>query len=131
MIELTTVTGEKIDVAENSISLVTGPSPSEAGPRAHVYGPGPGSQIIAEAPQLLIARLRKPKTFAVFHRPNGTPVWVRASAVSTIRAPLSTETGPRTGVVRAVLQVGGIHQAVQEDVNTAKQIVAAHLPRAK
>jgi hypothetical protein len=127
MIEVTTISGKKIDLTEDSISVVTGPRPSEDGLLAHISGPGAGNLTIAEAPQLLIARLGKPAAFAVFHRPTGTPVWIRASSVSTVRPPVSTETGIGLGTVRAVVLGGGFHQSVQEDVETAKQIVAAHL----
>jgi hypothetical protein len=127
MIEVTTIFGKKVRLAEESISVITGPAPSEDGPLAHITGPAAGSLIIKEAPQLLIARLANPNAFAVFHRPNGTPVWIRAPSVSMVRAPLWTETGIGLGSVKAVILGGGFHQSVQEDVSTTEQIVAAHL----
>src|ERR1700760_4697609 len=106
MVGVVTISGRTLHISEDSISLVTGPSPSEQGPLAHISGPTSGVLIVKEAPQLLIARLSKPTAFVVFHRPNGTPVWIRAPSVSLIRAPLSTETGIGLGPVRAVI-LGG------------------------
>jgi hypothetical protein len=55
-------------------------------------------------------------------RPDVSPVWVKASAVSEIRAPLATEQ-QAAGAVRAVVVIGDLHQAVREDVQTAISIL--------
>ena len=39
MIEVTTIFGKTLNLAEESISIVTGPAPSENGPLAHISGP--------------------------------------------------------------------------------------------
>jgi hypothetical protein len=55
-------------------------------------------------------------------RPDASPVWVRGSAVSEIRPPLTTEQ-PAGGAVKAVVFIGDLHQAVREDVQTAMRIL--------
>jgi hypothetical protein len=126
MIEATTIFDKKIRLAEDCISVVAGPNLSEERPACAYIRPRGRPIITREAPQLLIARLAKPAAFAVFHRPNGTPLWIRAPSLSMIRAPLSTETGVGLGTVWAVVLGAGFHQSVQEDINTAEQIIAAH-----
>jgi hypothetical protein len=127
MVQITAVSGQAIEVPDDAVSLVAGPYPHDVGPHTYVYGPAAGAIVTSETPQLLIARLTDPASFVVFRRPNGTPVWVRAAAVSLIRAPLRTEIPSSNDIVSAVIRVSGFHQAVQEDVVTAEQIIARHV----
>ena len=55
-------------------------------------------------------------------RPDASPVWIKASAVSEIRPPLATER-QAGGAVKAVVVIGDLHQAVREDVQTAMSIL--------
>lgn len=127
MIEITTLSGQQIDIAEDSIALVTGPYPNDVGPHTYVYGPTMGALITGEAPQLLISRLQNKETFAVLKRPNGTPAWIHASSVTAVRAPVWTEAPyPGQGVVNAVVIVGKFHQSVQEQVALVIEILNAH-----
>jgi len=57
-------------------------------------------------------------------RPDSTPVWVKGSAVTAIRPPLATESQGR-GVVRAVVIIGDLHQAVREDVKAVASMLTA------
>jgi len=58
-------------------------------------------------------------------RPNRTPVWIKGSAVTTLRAPMPTERqGPRA--VNAVVIIGDLHQPVHEDLATAQRMLNAH-----
>jgi hypothetical protein len=57
--------------------------------------------------------------------PDRTPVWIKGSAVTSIREPSPVE--PQgSGEVNAVLQVGSHHQSVHEDVLTARELINAH-----
>ncbi|MGZ5937808.1 MAG: lytic transglycosylase domain-containing protein [Rhizomicrobium sp.] len=58
-----------------------------------------------------------------FTRPDGTPVWIDAAAVASVRAALPGEYAP--GVL-SVITVGKIHQGVRENVVSAKAILRAH-----
>ena len=58
-----------------------------------------------------------------FTRPDGTPVWIDAAAVVSVRAALPGEYAP--GVL-SVVTVGKIHQGVRENVVSAKTILRAH-----
>ena len=125
MISIELVTGGKVEVADEGVALVAGPYPHDVGPFTHVYGAGAGAIVTYEAPQLLVSRLNTKAKFAVFTRPNGTPVWIYAADVTDVREPLSTDQ-QNMGVVRAIVKVGAFHQAVQESAVVAEQILEAH-----
>jgi hypothetical protein len=127
MVAITTLSGQEVDVADESIALVAGPYPHDVGPHTYVYGPTAGVLITGEAPDLMVGRLLNHADFAKLTRPNGSPAWVHAKAVSVVRAPLSTEApDPGEGLVNAVLVIGKFHQSVQEQVSVAIQILNAH-----
>lgn len=127
MVAITTLSGQQVDVADESVVLVSGPYPHDVGPHTYIYGPTAGPLITAEAPQLVVSRLANKAAFAVLTRPNGTPTWIHAPAVSAVRAPVWTEAPyPGQGTVNAVVTVGKLHQSVQEDVSTVIQILNAH-----
>jgi hypothetical protein len=122
MVAITALSGPKVDVPDDDIALVTGPYPNDVGPHTYVYGLTVGALITGEAPQLLISRLQTKANFAVLTRPNGSPAWIHAPAVSAIRDPLWTETPyPGQGAANAVLIIGRFHQTVQEEVSLAIQ----------
>jgi len=127
MVAITTLSGQQVDVADEAIALVGGPYPHDVGPHTYVYGPTVGVLITGEAPDLMVGRLRNQKDFAKLTRPNGSPAWVCAKAISAVRAPLSTEAPePGEGRVNAVLVIGKLHQSVQEQVSVAIQILTDH-----
>ena len=116
MIAIRALNGTEIEVNQDAITLIAGPYPHDVGPHTYVHGVDRGVLVTAEDAGVLVARLGVP--FAKLTRPNSTPVWVKASAVQEIRAPLPTEQ-QLGGVVKAVLVVGDLHQAVREDVAAA------------
>jgi len=126
MVAITTLSGQQIDVADETISLVVGPYPHDVGPHTYVYGPTIGALITGEAADVMVGRLRNVKDFAKLTRPNGTPAWVQAKAVSAVRAPLTTE-APEwgEGIVNAVMVIGKMSQSVQEQVSAAIYILNA------
>jgi hypothetical protein len=124
MVAITTLSGQEVYVADETIALVAGPYPHDVGPHTYVYGPTAGALITGEAPELFVRRLQNKADFAVVTRPNGSPAWVHAKAVSAVRAPLSTEAlEPGEGLVNAVLVIGKLHQSVQEQVSAAIELL--------
>jgi hypothetical protein len=113
MIAIRALNGTEIEVNQDAIILIAGPYPHDVGAHTYVHGVDRGVLVTAEDAGVLVARVGVP--FAKLTRPNSTPVWVKGSAVQEIRAPLPTEQQPG-GVVKAVLVVGDLHQAVREDV---------------
>ena len=125
MILLRGLDGTQIHADENAIILMTGPDANVAGAHVNIYGIDRGALPAAENPAALVARLAVRPPLARLTRPDRTPVWIKGPAVTAIRAPLSTERqGP--GEVNAVVILCGLHQAVQEDVAAAQQILNAH-----
>jgi hypothetical protein len=123
MIVIRALDGTAVDVDENAVTLVSGPYPHDVGPHTYVHGVERGVLVTAEAAAALAARINPP--LAKLTRPNRTPVWIKGSAVTTLRAPIPTERqGP--GVVNAVVILGDLHQAVHEDLATAERVLNAH-----
>jgi hypothetical protein len=125
MIVIKTADGQDIDGDENAVSLIAGPYPHDAGPHTYVYGLTQAILVTAERPDALVARLGVKPPLAKLTRPDLSPVWVKGSAVTSVRAPRPPEqNGP--GEVNAVLQVGSRLQSVREDLPTVRGIINAH-----
>jgi hypothetical protein len=123
MVVIRALDGSDVAVDENAITLVAGPYPHDVGPHTYIHGVERGVLVTAEDAAGLVARLRTDPPLAKLTRPNSTPVWIKRSGVSEIRAPLETER-PDTGMVRAVVIVGDLHQGVREDIPTASRILS-------
>jgi hypothetical protein len=120
MVDVTSVDGQHAEIRDESITVITGPYPWEASAQlSYIRGSfAPSAFVCNEPAPHLISRLKLEKPLVQLMRPNSTPVWVKASAVSTIRYPLDTEL-PDPGsdtVVKCVIIVGGFHQALRQSV---------------
>jgi hypothetical protein len=128
MIAIRALDGTEIVVNQDAVTLVAGPYPHDLGPHTYVHGVERGVLVTAEDAAALVARLGIDPPLVKLTRPDASPVWVRASAVSEIRPPLATE-HQAAGAVKAVIVIGDLHQAVREDVQTAMSTLnppAAH-----
>ena len=125
MIVIRALDGTAVDVDEDAVTLVSGPYPHDVGAHTYVHGVERGVLVTAESAAALAARLGVNPPLAKLTRPNATPVWIKGSAVTTLRTPLPTERqGP--GAVNAVVILGDLHQAVDEDLATAERVLNAH-----
>ena len=125
MVDLVTLMGMTVTVPDSAINVVSGPYPGEEGVKSYIRGGfGPGAIETNEDASHFVDRLQS--TLARLTRPNGTPVWVKASAITILRFPFDTEMSPPN--VRSVIIVGGFHQALQEDIATVRQILAQTAP---
>ncbi len=122
MIAIRAVDGTEVVVDGNAVTLVVGPYPHDLGPHTYVHGVDRGVLVTAEDAAALVARLGADPPLAKLTRPDASPVWIKRSAVSEIRPPLSTEQQGR-GAVKAVVVIGDLHQAVHEDVQTAMRVL--------
>ena len=95
----------------------------DRGPNS-VHGVDRGVLVTTEDAAALVARLGVDPPLVKLTRPDSTPVWVKGPAVTAIRPPLATESQGR-GVVKAVVMIGDLHQAVREDVKAAASILSA------
>jgi hypothetical protein len=128
MIVIRALDGTAVDVDENTVTLVSGPYPHDIGPHTYVHGVERGVLVTVEDAAALAARLGVDPPLARLTRPDMTPVWIKGSAVSAIRAPLPTERQGPSGV-NAVVILGDLeqlHQAVNEDLATAERVLNAH-----
>jgi hypothetical protein len=122
MIAIRALDGTEVAVDENAVTLVAGPYPHDLGPHTYVHGVDRGVLVTAEDAAALAARLGVAPPLAKLTRPDASPVWVKASAVSEVRPPLATEQQGR-GAVKAVVVIGDLHQAVREDIQIAMRIL--------
>jgi hypothetical protein len=122
MIAIRALDGTEVAVNEHSVTLVAGPYPHDLGPHTYVHGVDRGVLVTAEDAAALAARLRIDPPLVKLTRPDASPVWIKRSAVSEIRPPLASEQ-QAAGVVKAVVFIGDLHQAVREDVQTAMRIL--------
>jgi len=120
MVEIVEENGRKIFVQDNAIQVVVGPYPNEV-KHTHVYAL-PKEILTGEPPEKLVVRLNIDPALAQLTRPNGTPIWIKGAAVITIGPPGPTD----HDAAKAVLIVGSLHQAVREDVSTARRIINEH-----
>jgi hypothetical protein len=91
--------------------LISGPNKSDIGPRTDAQGNE--LFITTESPDILLDRLGLSKVFVKLTRPNLSPVWIRGFSVVEIRHPIATEMPGN-----AVVNIGGFHLTVNEDVET-------------
>jgi hypothetical protein len=119
MATLTTVDGFQITFSSKAVSAITDHDGSTGQAVTCVYGITMGVLDISEAVQAFMKRLGVTKNFAQLTRPNGSPVWINGSSVSSIRAPLPNE---YVAGVNTVISAGSLTQGVEEtlaDVTTA------------
>jgi hypothetical protein len=122
LIIIRAINGTEVAIDENAVTLVCGPYPHDVGPHTYVHGADRSVLVTAEPAVALVARLGVKASLARLTRPDGTPVWIKASAVNEMRPPLGTEQ-QGGGVVKAVLVIGDLHQAVREEVAAASAIL--------
>ena len=127
MIAIRALDGTEVAVNENAVTLVAGPYPHDLGPHTYVHGVERGALVTAEDAAALVGRLGVDPPLVKLTRPDASPVWIKAAAVSAIRPPMATEQ-QAGGAVRAVVVIGDLHQVVREDVQAA--MIALNPPAA-
>ena len=127
MIAIRALDGTEVAVNENAVSLVAGPYPHDLGPHTYVHVVERGALVTAEDAAALVGRLGVDPPLVKLTRPDASPVWIKAAAVSAIRPPTATEQ-QAGGAIRAVVVIGDLHQAVREDVQAA--MIALNPPAA-
>jgi hypothetical protein len=91
MATLTTVDGLRITFAPKKVSGIADHDANTGLAITCVYGVTKEALQISEPVQDFMKRVRIAKDFAQLTRPNGFPIWINGSAVSSIRSPLPKE----------------------------------------
>lgn len=112
MVAILPSTGGQIDVPDNLITLVAGPYPLDLGPHTYIHGFGPGVIVTLEPVQHFLQRLKVEKPFVEFTRLDGSPVYIKAKAVTLVTLPLD---GQYPSAAKTVIFIGQLKQAVVED----------------
>jgi len=116
---LTTLGGDVITFNPSGVSTVADHNDTTGEAATCVYGINNSPLMIAETVQGFMERLGIASSFAKLTRPNDWPVWIRASAVSALRAPAP---GEYAAAVKTVIVAGSLTQGVKE---TPTQVTAA------
>jgi hypothetical protein len=123
MATLTTVGGLQITFKPSSVAVLADHDASTGAAVTCVYGVTNNMLKIDETVQKFLSRVGIAKNFAQLTRPNGSPVWINGSAVSSLYAP-----GPKEYVasVKTIVVTGALTQGVQEAPDAATTALNAH-----
>lgn len=117
MFALTGLDGSLIYVTVDSIFRIRASIPAD-GPPATEIDYGGGYLFTHESIALLLARIGTSDRFARLTTRDGSPVYLNAAAISSIRAALPIN-APRTEIL-----VGGLYQHVMETVEQVQALIA-------
>ncbi|MBP1097533.1 hypothetical protein [Bradyrhizobium diazoefficiens] len=120
-ITIVTTDGSQVQLDVRTIILFAGPYPHDVGAHTYIHTSDPKLFVTFEDVEAFAKRLPNPSDFAVLTRPNLSPVRINGSSVVKLRLALGTEAPART-----VALVQRLHQAVMEDLATARQLINAH-----
>jgi len=123
MATLNTVDGFQIAFSPKAISAITDHDGATGQAVTCVYGITMGVLHINETVHAFIKRLGVTKNFAQLTRPNGSPVWINGSSVSSIRAPLPNE---YVAGVNTVVAADSLTQGVKETLADVITAINAH-----
>jgi hypothetical protein len=119
MATLTTTGGATITFNPASIDAIADHNDTTGAAVTCVYGIPPSMVMVGETVPALMQRLKIEKDFARLTRPNGWPVWIRASSVTAIRPPAP---GEYRAAVKSIISTSALTQAVKE---TPAEVTAA------
>ncbi len=122
MAELTTTSGEVIDFDPAAVTAISDMDPDSGAAVTCVYGIEGGVVQTVDPVSDLFQRLHLTNKVAKLTRPDASPIWIVAAAVTTLRAPLPDEYAPE---VKAVIAVTGLMQGVTETLPEARGAINA------
>ena len=122
MAELTTTSGEVIDFDPVALTAISDMDPDSGAAVTCVYGIEGGVVQTVDPVTDLLQRLHLANKVAKLTRPDASPIWIVAAAVTTLRAPLP---GEYAAEVKAVVAVTGLTQGVAETLSEAQAAIDA------
>lgn len=126
MIEIYPVFGPPVQVAEGSITLIAGPYPSDVGGYTYIHGFSLGMIVSHEPVEHFLNRLRVVPPLVQFTRPNRTPVWIKAAAITEVTPPLPR--GQYEQGTNAVIWLNRLRQAVVETMAEVQRRIGSAGP---
>lgn len=111
MASVTTVDGIQVTFAPKGVLALADHDANTGMAITCVYGVTKEALRISESATAFMTRLRITKNFAQLTRPDGFPIWINGSAVSSIRAPLPDEC---VKGVKTVIFTDSVTQGVKE-----------------
>jgi hypothetical protein len=123
MATLTTLDGHQITFSPGSVGAIADHDGSTGAAVTCIYGVTKGTLHIAETVQQFMARVKITTKLAQLTRPNGSPVWINGSAVSSLRPPLPNE---YVSGVNTVVFTDAIIQGVKETPQATTTALNSH-----
>ena len=123
MADLTTIDGLQFSFTPDAVIAVTDHDAVTGQAVTCVFGITPYPLRINETVDGFLARIGVNGDFAQLTRPNGSPIWICAKAVSALCAPLP---GEYVDGVQSVISLGSMTQGVEEAPAAVKAAVNAH-----
>jgi len=123
MANLTTTGGATITFNPEVIDAIGDHSDTTGAAVTCIYGIPPSMLMIGETVPAFMQRLQIENEFAQFTRPNGWPVWIRATSVAAIHPPVP---GEYPAAVKSVISANSVTQAVTETPAAATAALNAH-----
>ena len=120
-VNIGTIDGDNIQLDETSIILFAGAYPHDVGSHTYIFTAELKLFVTTEDADHFAQRLSNIGDFAILTRPDLSRVRIKGSAVVRLRVALGTESP-----AKSVAFVRQLHQAVMEDIPTARQIINAH-----
>ncbi len=117
MAEVTTVEGYQYIFDPKVVTIITDRDASTGQTVTGVYGITAAVVRIAETPDDFMSRLKIVGKFVKLTRPNASPIWINAAAVSSLRLPLENE---YVDDVKTVVAVGKTGQGVTEAIDVVR-----------
>ncbi len=123
MATLTTVDGIQITFESRTVSALADHDANTGAAVTCIYGVNEGVLHISESVQAFMTRVGITENFARLTRPNGSPVWINGSAVSSVCAPLPGEYVPD---VETLVFAGSLTQGVKESPADVTKAINNH-----
>ena len=127
MATLTNLDGVEITFNPSAVVAISDHDDTTGDAHTWVFGISGGRTLIAESVDAFMQRLKIANDFAKLTRPDGWPVWIRGSAVSTVLAAEPSDAGlPTVKPIKSIVKVGSLRQAVAEIPADAIAALNAH-----
>ena len=125
MANLATTGGATITFVSATIDAIADHNDTTGAAVTCVYGIPPTMLMVDETVQAFMQRLAIAADFAQLTRPNGWPIWIRGSSVTSLRPPAPGEFASEP-TVKTIVAANSSSQAVRETLTECADALRKH-----